>query len=808
MASQGLGESLKFTASQGFEVILGLVAPAPSGHRPRPLLSTTPCGKSALCRRKFQRRFYYVVVTIDDSDDDNNSDVVIIEDSETELAEDTVPANGVLTIQPNSQGSSGNYQPPSEMSHEAEGLAGLDNQRVSQMNHPANLKRCNPNSAEVEFAPLNKKGHLSIPGKDDEEDNACGCIHSENHRNQLKELQLFCERMQDLMKSMTVQVNEFCGFFSKIQQSLEQPLLPNSASPALRTAVLPEEEPNLANTPETMNSATLMVNKSMGPDTASSSLCISPKLDMPKIAEIIVDNNPGIMNYPTSLGNDGGQCSSSLSVSLPPNSAENYLLIKLPRKGETSLENSSETMHYPASLGNISGPDTNCSLSISPNFGMPANAQISVKNNSQTMCYPALLGDNSGLATASSSVSILPNTDMLATGEPILASSTQMVNNPPSLQNDSSKDTQCVFNPSNFALIPIKVLAGSENGRENSHGTMTYPTVLENNNSQNSSSSSACNHYSFGFLGDPRRNIRILNFHLMAAQRKIEPRQAARYLVRVLFSKEVLICSSVGVNSYQPTCSGQQPLDPNKMAAIREYLAEVFPNHDLRECGKDWKACIAYINALIRYLCFYNTRKILGNTSVNNKFPTNPNTPVSAGLNDKKDGDGCESSFQLFQEAAASEMRANRNSQQNSSALPKGFIEPSIDDSKIPLGALTYVGNPSRNVQVPYEVPNTAKAKPCPELPARHLIRNMFPEDILMKSNVHGNVTHGTHALNPNRITTLREFLQDNYPNRDLREAGYDWKLCVTAINSCIRHLRHELNKSTSKSQPLPAMTP
>lgn len=49
--------------------------------------------------------------------------------------------------------------------------------------------------------------------------------------------------------------------------------------------------------------------------------------------------------------------------------AENYLLIKLPRKGETSLENSSETMHYPASLGNISGPDTNCSLSISPNFG-------------------------------------------------------------------------------------------------------------------------------------------------------------------------------------------------------------------------------------------------------------------------------------------------------------------------------------------------------------------------------------------------------------------------------------------------------
>ncbi|KAF6389728.1 BEN domain containing 2 [Rhinolophus ferrumequinum] len=502
----------------------------------------------------------YVVVTIDDSDDDNSDDVVIIEDSGTELTENTVSANGVLTIQPNSQGSSDNCQPPSQMLHEAEGLAALDNQRVSQMNHPANLKRCNPNSADVEFAPLNKKGHLSIPGKDD-------------------------ERLQDLMKSLSAQVNEFCGIFSKIQQSLEQPWLPNSASPAVRAAVLPEEEPNWANSPEMMNSTTLMGNKSVGPDAASLSLCDSPEL----------------------------------------------------------------------------------------------------------------------------------------------------------------------------ALIPIKVLARPENGRETSHGTMTYPPVLENNNNQNSSSPPACNHYDFGFLGDPRRNVRILNFHLMTAQRKIEPKQAARYLVRVIFSKEVLICSSVGVGSYSPTCSGQRPLDPNKMAAIREYLAEVFPNHDLRECGKDWKACIAYINALIRYLCFYNTKKALGNTSVNNRVPTNPNMPVSAGLNYRKDGDGYESSFQLSQEAAALETRANGNSQQNSSAFPKGFIEPSTDDSKIPLDALTYVGNPSGNVQVPYKVLNTTKAKPCPEPSARYLIRNVVSEDILTKTNVHDNVTHGIHALDPNRITTLRD---------------------------------------------------
>lgn len=72
-----------------------------------------------------------------------------------------------------------------------------------------------------------------------------------------------------------------------------------------------------------------------------------------------------------------------------------------------------------------------------------------------------------------------------------------------------------------------------------------------------------------GFLGDPERNVRILNLHLMVAQRKAEPKHAARYLARILFSKEVLLCSSVGVNSRVPNPSGRQPLDPNKMAAIR-----------------------------------------------------------------------------------------------------------------------------------------------------------------------------------------------------------------------------------------------
>lgn len=70
------------------------------------------------------------------------------------------------------------------------------------------------------------------------------------------------------------------------------------------------------------------------------------------------------------------------------------------------------------------------------------------------------------------------------------------------------------------------------------------------------------------------------------------------------------------------------------------------------------------------------------NIAVNNQFPTNLSTPAFAGLNDNH-GDSGESSFYLSQQAASSKIRTNGNSQQNSSALPEGFIETSSDDSEI-----------------------------------------------------------------------------------------------------------------------------
>ncbi|XP_077649793.1 BEN domain-containing protein 2 [Urocitellus parryii] len=120
--------------------------------------------------------------------------------------------------------------------------------------------------------------------------------------------------------------------------------------------------------------------------------------------------------------------------------------------------------------------------------------------------------------------------------------------------------------------------------------------------------------------------------------------------------------------------------------------------------------------------------------------------------------------------------------------------------------SVRYFGNPSRNIQIPHSVMEVARAKPRPELSARYLIRNLFTEEVLIRSNVYGSVGRGMCALNPNRINALREFLQDNYKTCDLSETGYDWKLCVTAINSCIRSLRHDFKKSTAKSQKFPAV--
>lgn len=59
-------------------------------------------------------------------------------------------------------------------------------------------------------------------------------------------------------------------------------------------------------------------------------------------------------------------------------------------------------------------------------------------------------------------------------------------------------------------------------------------------------------------------------------------------------------------------------------------------------------------------------------------------------------------------------------------------------------------------MQLPFSVIYIGKGKSRPELSARYLIRHLFSEEILVKSNVYGNVERGVLPLDSNRIAALR----------------------------------------------------
>lgn len=66
-----------------------------------------------------------------------------------------------------------------------------------------------------------------------------------------------------------------------------------------------------------------------------------------------------------------------------------------------------------------------------------------------------------------------------------------------------------------------------------------------------------------GYLGDPRRNIRLSNFHLEAAKNKPTPSCATCYLANLILSEEILL------NTVADQISHCIFTDHNKMSAIR-----------------------------------------------------------------------------------------------------------------------------------------------------------------------------------------------------------------------------------------------
>ncbi|XP_065597419.1 BEN domain-containing protein 2 [Cyrtonyx montezumae] len=329
--------------------------------------------------------------------------------------------------------------------------------------------------------------------------------------------------------------------------------------------------------------------------------------------------------------------------------------------------------------------------------------------------------------------------------------------------------------------------APSETGLGNEAVVVNYTSTSGSVNiSKEVPSSSVSIHPSFEYVGDPVRNVKVLGNYLMKARQKTKPKYAARYLVRVLFPKEDLLCSIIGVST-QGWCS----LDPNKMTAIREFLATNFPNYDLSEYGKDWKTCITHVNAMIR--CLHSETKIKREIADGKEqVADTPDTSLCVDLNCNEDSKG---SSQNSQKTTITTSESLQNSGWDK--FPESFHTPSVKKLQS-MEPMELLGNPWRNVQLPVSVIYVAKGKSRPELSARYLIRHLFTEDVLVKSNVYGNIERGMSPLDCNRINAIRDFLQENYPSFDLKETGYDWKACVAAINSTIRSLRHDHKKATA----------
>ncbi|KAM9320067.1 BEN domain-containing protein 2 [Gastrophryne carolinensis] len=296
----------------------------------------------------------------------------------------------------------------------------------------------------------------------------------------------------------------------------------------------------------------------------------------------------------------------------------------------------------------------------------------------------------------------------------------------------------------------------------------------------------------YEFLGDPSRNIKVPGSLLVKAKQKTQPKYAARYLVRALFPKDILLSTATGGK-----VQGLMALDANKVSAIRECLACIFPECDLNEYGKDWKTCITNVIAMIRCL-HLETKKNTANMYMNQAASQTPEESICLDSDDATEEDneaGAPEDLKVVQKAST--VNANSVNKQRESEHPD--VRTPVKHQ--PSDPLECFGEPWRNVQLPFSVIYIGKGKPRPELSARYLIRHLFLEEILVKSNVYGNLERGVLPLDPNRIGALRDFLQMNYPTFDLKECGHDWKACVAAINSTIRSLRHDQKKATLQSR-------
>lgn len=272
-------------------------------------------------------------------------------------------------------------------------------------------------------------------------------------------------------------------------------------------------------------------------------------------------------------------------------------------------------------------------------------------------------------------------------------------------------------------------------------------------------------------LGSSDRKVFLSNCILQRAGKMARPSAAVRYLSRNIFTAEELSQSSTTGNTKRRL----KRLDPNKISAIREWAVKRYPKFDLRERGKDWKMCLSVINSTARYYRFMdNTRKLKVKSKL--EYMT-------------------ESAHTAITCVAAAEIDVELSDSDTEQKQQEMLMSHITEDHNMPTdweSNNAYLGPPHRDVKVPEFALSAAHLRTRPELVARYLIKFIFPEDVLVRSNVYGGMRRGIQALDHNKISALREHLLERFPWMRLEEDGSDWKVCVGAINSTIRKFRYE----------------
>ncbi|TRY54905.1 hypothetical protein DNTS_021323 [Danionella cerebrum] len=184
---------------------------------------------------------------------------------------------------------------------------------------------------------------------------------------------------------------------------------------------------------------------------------------------------------------------------------------------------------------------------------------------------------------------------------------------------------------------------------------------------------------------------------LQSAGRMIRPALAVRYLSQKIFTpKELSQCSTS-----RNLCSLLKRLDPKKINAIRGQL------QSKEDSAMD------------------------GSVSVSS-----------------------ESSGEHLEAAAEVDIELSESDSEQNLQQRKTLTKEKSEEQESNCGV--YLGPSHRGVKVPENVLSAAHLRKRPELIARYLIKVLFPEEVLLHSNVYGGPQYGIQALDPNRISALR----------------------------------------------------